>query len=455
KELEAAVNRCKQAKQLQETSNEDVTEAIKRHQLFKFDKEKIAIWQSDSLLRRYTALDADSFYRLFYSPFSASVLVRTSLPFSQVNFLLEKNFDRWVTADFNPDEIIKIRSIKPMIYTTQNTVLNKSSKHKLSFHTLTFGSRNYARGTYDSYLLSAFLTDTSNKLFQQLKQNTGVQAISTFFDVHNYYGILTVSVELPDTEHRSVYEELRKAIDSAYRYVNDSTLASAKRKFAQEYIVWAKSPDFYYKSLQHFFSNFTEYYETLNDSVQQVPIERFRRFVYNQFSRASFAIIAETDSFHYKNENYEDWMADVDERIGEERFTFRKNICEIEGDENKRLLSRLIQWLKINPDIQCQVNGKADRNEYDKFKDAAVWAFIDTIETFKKYKPDLIKTGIMRPELLRALKILKALYEGGISLERLSGTAMPLNSKTKEEEAANRVATLSLTRLKTLAPLRN
>ncbi|HRN94509.1 MAG: insulinase family protein [Chitinophagales bacterium] len=423
--------------------------------IFKYDLDKIDIWSDSLTISKYTVLDVDSFYRMYYSPVASTVVIQSRYqPYSQLS-MLENSFRNWQRIDFNPDEYTKMRSIKPLIYTTQNTVFNTPDKAKITLSTLSSGIRNYRRGSYFAFLLNAFLNDKSQEVFNELKAETGTTDLQTFYEPHNFYGTFSISASPVEGKHKETYEFLQKAISNLHRFINDNSVAVAKKKFATEYAAFKKNPAFLNESSKHIFANDADYFETLNDSVQAITTHQFLRTVYTDFCNANFAAIAQIDSSTFETENYNSWFAEIDEKIADEKFTYRQNVYEIEGEQNKQLLNRLTQWLKVNPDMQCQINGIGDRSEYNKFQDASVSAFIDTITTFKKYKPDLLKTGIMRIELLRSLKILQSLAESGIAFERISGTAIPLKSKNNEEQAANRAATITLTRLKNRLPLRD
>jgi hypothetical protein len=98
--------------------------------------------------------------------------------------------------------------------------------------------------------------------------------------------------------------------------------------------------------------------------------------------------------------------------------------------------------------VYIQVNGFADVSEFDKVSDAAVLAMMDTIPTFRKMNPDVFKKKTFRPEMLRAMKIIRYLYMNGISADRLSGTSMTYTSNNKEEAAANMKCTITLMKMR-------
>lgn len=54
----------------------------------------------------------------------------------------------------------------------------------------------------------------------------------------------------------------------------------------------------------------------------------------------------------------------------------------------------------------------------------------------------------MRPETMRAMRIVKYLYENGIDANRLSGTSMCFSSNGRNEALANMKCTISLEKLR-------
>jgi hypothetical protein len=110
--------------------------------------------------------------------------------------------------------------------------------------------------------------------------------------------------------------------------------------------------------------------------------------------------------------------------------------------------------LQINTDAHVQINGFADEGEYNRVKDVPLQTFIDSIPTFKKAMPDFIKTGYMRPESMRSLKLMKVFYENGIDLNRITGTSMLYTSDSKEKAAENRKCTFVVDKIKPTKSLR-
>src|SRR5207244_1752457 len=73
-----------------------------------------------------------------------------------------------------------------------------------------------------------------------------------------------------------------------------------------------------------------------------------------------------------------------------------------------------------------------------------IMQFIDSIPTFTQLKTEIIKKGYLRPEMMRALKLVKYLYDHGVSANRLSGTSMVYKSANKQEAIDNMKCTVTL-----------
>ena len=89
----------------------------------------------------------------------------------------------------------------------------------------------------------------------------------------------------------------------------------------------------------------------------------------------------------------------------------------------------------------------ADKKEVTKLHDDSIQQFIDSIPTFERSRMTKSKNNNIRLEMLRAMTIIKFLYDHGIEAYRLKGTSMCYSSKSKEEEKENMICTLSVTKI--------
>jgi outer membrane protein OmpA-like peptidoglycan-associated protein len=173
-----------------------------------------------------------------------------------------------------------------------------------------------------------------------------------------------------------------------------------------------------------------------------------RRYVGDYFADHSGVRNLVTSAESLKNASPDQQFYAMDESISDIKFTYDLNKADIETDEAKQDLRRVIQWLIINTDVHVQINGFADEGEFTRAYNDTVMKFIDSTATFHKAMPDAIKKGYLRIEMMRAMKIAKALYEAGITEDRISGTSMVFTSDTKEAAAANRKCTLTFEKMK-------
>lgn len=172
-----------------------------------------------------------------------------------------------------------------------------------------------------------------------------------------------------------------------------------------------------------------------------------RRYTTDYFSDHSGIRCLVTSEDLSKDTSNEQPYYPLDENIADTKFTYELNKTDIETEEAKQDLKKLIQWLKINPDVHVQINGFADEGEYMKAYSDTVLRFIDSTPTFHKAMPDITKKGYLRIEFMRAMKIAKAIYEAGITDDRISGTSMVFKSDTKEAAAENRKCTVTLEKI--------
>lgn len=181
--------------------------------------------------------------------------------------------------------------------------------------------------------------------------------------------------------------------------------------------------------------------------------KQFQRFVTEYFHESPYVTalyISEDDRAELKADSL---FPDLNDAVHEYTFSYRTNVTELEGAENLQKLSRLIQWLKINPELSVQINGFSDQGEFNKTYDDSIFAFIDSIPTFAKTNPDKVKKRYLRPEMMRAMRIIKTLADNGIDISRISGTSMMSTSDTREEAIANAKCTITIIKYRKPLPL--
>jgi hypothetical protein len=177
-----------------------------------------------------------------------------------------------------------------------------------------------------------------------------------------------------------------------------------------------------------------------------MPNYRLQQFVVAYFNQSPHITGLKISKADRQALNIDSVFTDLDQNVSKYVFTYPPNVTSLEGGENKLKLQNLLQWLTTNPDINVQVNGFSDEHEYNKATDQdSILQFMDSMPGFHRVTSDIIKhKSSIRPELARAVKIVKYLYEHGIAAERLNGTAMMFKSSNKQEAADNRKCTITL-----------
>ncbi|MDB5284027.1 MAG: hypothetical protein JWO06_3102, partial [Bacteroidota bacterium] len=190
--------------------------------------------------------------------------------------------------------------------------------------------------------------------------------------------------------------------------------------------------------------NDESYFPTLADSVMKVGENGLKDFIINTFNQSAHVVGLRISKADREALKVDSLFTDIDESVSKYVFKYRQNITDIENADDIIKRENLLQWLNVNTDINVQVNGFSDEHEYNRATNDTIIQFIDSIPTFQRSKKDIIKKGYLRPEMMRAIKIVKYLYDHGIAAERLSGTSMMYKSANKQEALENMKCTLTL-----------
>jgi hypothetical protein len=200
--------------------------------------------------------------------------------------------------------------------------------------------------------------------------------------------------------------------------INESMMNAGKVIFRKEFEAIKKTQDYPDWVARFWPYNDDNFFTSLADSIMNIKLKELQKFTHeyvNEGARVSALLISPEDRVALKVDSQ---FVDLNDSIMNYTFNYKPNVTELEGSENLSKQFKLLQWLKINPDIHIQVNGFSDKSEFNKVSDDSVLVFIDSISTFRKAMPDIIKKRNMRPETMRAMRIVKYLYENGIDAEQ-------------------------------------
>ena len=387
-------------------------------------------------------------YQKYYVPNNTLINALGNLNVGQFQSKLSEIFKVLSKSEFDPETITKIIDFKPMIYSTQFVVNAPIEQPQFEICWQFPGARSNIKSSYYSYVLCAILNDPNNYI-QVKARKLGCKKFTAVYDASNFSGVFKIILQ-PDKErlfetYNMVMNELMRVDETL---VNESMMKVGMLNFQKEYNGIKNSKDYMHWITKYWVYDDPTYFTNLKDSVFLLGERRMRKFVIEYIKQSAHVtglMINETDRADLKVDSL---LPDLDPSVNEYAFRYRPNITDLEGPDNQRMQSNLLNWLLVNPDLTVQVNGCSDRSEFGKAKDDSIRLFIDSIPTFAKVKQDLVKTGGLRVEMMRAMKIIKYLYDHGVEMDRLKGTSMPFSSKNDKEALENMKCTLTIDKIR-------
>ena len=399
----------------------------------------------------YITLNALTKYKQrYYTPNGSiiSVTGRANGPYTREVF--ENTFGRIEKSDFDPETITKVIDIHPVIYNTQ-FIVNKQIDNPFFEICWQFpGTTSNHQASVFANLLTSILNDPNNYL-QVKAAKLGCKEFKAIYDSKSFSGILRVKLQ-PSKEHFfETYSMVLQGLQNLHtNMMNESMVSAGKLLFKKAYNEELKTVGYTTKVIQHWPYNDEYYYLALKDTVFNVSEIQMQKFCYEYMNQGSYVaglMISEADRTAL---NIDSLFTDLSTDVKNYVFTYRPNIVDLEGDDNLKKQDKLVQWLKINTDLYVKVNGFADEGEFNKTYDDSIRLYIDSSETFRRTMPQLFKSKSLRPEMMRAMKIIKYLSDHGIAQERLAGTSIRYKSEDEAEALKNMKVTVSLDKLRKL-----
>lgn len=385
------------------------------------------------------------FYAKYYGSNNVIVNAVGNFNLSAFQDTAKAIFRRVRKTEFDPEQISKVFDFKSMIFNSRFTITApEGTEPEIKMSWAFPGTRSNVFSSHCGFLLTTLINDENN--FIQVKaRRMGCKMLRAEYDANIFSSIFTVTIKPGKENFFEVYEFVKtelKRMDQTL--MNESMMAAAKANFKVWFQRLRLSPVYPSQITRFWVYNNERYLPTLSDSVMNISTSRMNRFLLeyiNQSATATALIISESDKVALNTDSV---FVDFDDSVRETYFAYKANQTDVEGPENLSKYNRLLQWLRENPDVTVQINGRADNKEINMVKDEGILAFIDSISTFKKAKGVFLVGSMTRTEMLRALKVARMLYLDGIAPERIKGSSMAVRSKTKEEEAANRRCTFTL-----------
>lgn len=412
--------------------------------LYKQDHIKLEPAGNTNSLKNIDLLHVKSFFVRYYVPNNSILTGTGACSNTALATQIESTFGGLLKGEFNPENVTKYFGIRPVAFTTQFIVEDTTSTPEFTMAWQFPGTSANIRQSYCAHLLTTMLNDKNN--FIQIKAGKlGCKKFEASYEANNFTGILRIKLQPSKQNLIATYKMVSAEFDRLDKtLVNETMMDVGKLKFKAWYEELKKTKDFSEEIARHWEYNDEAYFPTLEDSIMKVSEGRMRTFVVDFFNQSAHITGLKINKSDRQSLNVDSSFTDLDENVSKYVIKYRQNITDVDPGDNELMVQNMLQWLKINEDVSVQVNGFSDEKEYNRATNDTLLQFIDSIPTFQKAKKDVIKKGYLRPEMMRALKIVKYFYDHGISAERLSGTSMVFKSNNKQEAQDNMKCTFTL-----------
>ncbi len=421
--------------------------------IYRQDYQKMDVYGDAKDFKNITVSVLVGFFHKYYVPNNTIVTATGNFSFAVVQQQLESAFNSMVKAEFNPETVTKIVDFKPMVYNTQFIVEDSIANPEFHICWQFTGAAANEKASHCAHLLTTMLNDKNN--FIQVKAaKMNCRKLVADYQSNNFSGVLRVVVQ-PDKQnwfntYSFVVKELTR-LDQTL--ANESMLIAAKVQFKKGYEFLKNTKEYPQQLVKYWVDNDETYFPGLEDSimdVREIDMKDFVSFYMNRNPYVTGLLINE----HDRNElNVDSLFTELNDSVKNYVFTYHQNITDLTTKEDSIQLRNLLQWLRINPDVNMQINGYSDESEFGKTFDDSVMMFIDSMPAFKRTMPEVVKKRYLRPEMMRTMKLVKYFYEQGIAPERLSGTSMKFSSATKQEAIDNAKCTITLNKQRKLPSL--
>lgn len=420
-----------------ETNTYKYNEAV-THKLFAYDFYKRWPYGNAAKYVNIDTANMNAYHRKYYTNGNMLLTIAGPLDKDKVSEIVRNTAGKFNPSPYDPESITKVIDFKPMINSTRLVVNSNNNNTEFRIYYQLPGIQKNPRMSYCAFLLHEMLNDSYNYIHAKGRK-LGMRGMNAQYLPENFSSVFVITVQV--NADSSMFKVLNFVTGEIARIdkmlLTESSLNAAKIQFATNYDKGTKTTDYIHFAAKYTTVGNDEYYIMLKDSVMNVTERQMKSFLEEYFTEVPTVTALSISEELRKSLNTDSVFTDVDSDVDSLVFTYRTNIHDIEGQDNFTKLNRLVQWLTVNPDLTVQVNGYSDKSEYNKANDDSVIAFIDSLPEFKKVKKDIVEKKAMRLEMMRAMKIIKYLYEHGIPADRLKGSSMSLSSTNKQEALNN------------------
>lgn len=378
----------------------------------------------------------------YYSSNNTIVIVTGNFEMNDLTASFEGAFGSLPTPDFDPEMITKVIDFKPMVYRSTMVAPSFDTIVEVNICRTVPGMKNNTQASFSGFLLAAILNDKDNYI-QQKARKLGASQLTFKYELYNFSGKLTaVTNANPDS-----WQEVTSWVDAELQradqtLVNESMMNMGKLLFRREFTLLTKTVEYPEWVARFWVNDDGGYVPALLDSVLSIDEHDLRNYAVDYLRQNPACIVLKINDDLKSLLKIDSVYPPLDESVFNYVFKYRQNVTNLETMADTQQLNKVIAWLKLNPEATVQVNGFSDEGEFSKVYDDTIMAFIDSMPQYRKTSPDKIQKRYLRPDMMRAMRIVKFMYDNGISASRLRGTGMKFTSSDRAEASDNMKCTI-------------
>lgn len=359
----------------------------------------------------------------YYYPNNSLLAVCGDVDHNKVFAEVERIYGSWAPSGFDPFQKWPIPEFKPIEYSKQFVV--ESPNAQVPLFLLTYhgpDTRGDIKATYAADVFSYILQQKNSKLYKELVESGLAFQVQVGYQTAKYVGPIQIILVPNPRKIEEAYNVLWKNINEwdTDEYFTDEQLQTAKDLLSVSEMYNMEKPSQFIHTVTYWWCSATiPYYTNYTDNLQKVTREDIKNYVRKYIKGKPYVMGAMMRNGMRKNMNTDKFFAPS---LSMEEYTlmFNMNESELTSEKNVEKLTSLLQWLKINPNVNISVESYYHDGENKN-------------------------AGNMRYEAM-----LKYLKDNGISDTRIIGTSnkafqvKKVKAGTDEEKANSRKITFTI-----------
>lgn len=407
-------------------------------------REYILSW-NDSLLQgadeRLAAMAQEHF-----CPDNALLLVKGNVRAKEMRDKVNKIFLSWNKCKVPPAGRFPGYGYKSLLINTQ-FILEDSFVVAPFFQIACQGS-SVLEGVKQSYcalLLEKLFENRSSKTHSFLRDTCGLRSFSVKDDKVSRLNQLTFYFTPDSGMLEDGLFRFRDFIAGTYDSLlfDEQELLLAKESVLSDFKKVKADNNAHLFLIGRYWKNFgIDAYSTFEDSVSVITPEEFVHFLAAVRKRKSVTGLCISPADRSAT-GIDTVFTSTAASITDYEFHFLKNSAKFAGAADDSAFNSLVQFLKINPELEIKVNGMCHQSELLDVADEEMLGWVREQEQFILNPPSLVQKKKFRLDVYRSLSLIRKLTNSGIGIERLFGTGNLV--RTQEEPEKYQIANCSLT----------